>query len=207
MYKTSIHEYVWCKVSGHQFMVLWALRKSTGNHWVFPMKAVVPQAEHHSPKLRGAAQWPSGSCAGALRCPDRAWWCYSSDVCWWYPPVICYIAIENGPFIDIYSGFTHWKGWFSHSYVSLLEGTPFWCLLIPTIAGWFIFGGTPMTSWTPPSVPRKAGRLAALGYQLPTEEQLRQNLVSLQAGGDGLVMSPMVLFALALVVIMVTRLY
>jgi len=64
-----------------------------------------------------------------------------------------------------------------------------------------------MTSWTPPSVPRKAGRLAALGYQLPTEEQLREKLVSLQvAGGDGLVMSPMVLFALALVVIMVTRL-
>lgn len=46
-------------------MVLWALRKSTGNHWVFPMKAVVAQAERHSPKLRGAAQWPSGSCSGA----------------------------------------------------------------------------------------------------------------------------------------------
>ena len=39
--------------------------------------------------------------------------------------------------------------------------------------------------------------MAALGYQLPTEEQLRQNLVSLQVGPLGPTGDELVLFGMA----------
>ena len=45
-----------------------------------------------------------------------------SLLCSDYPLVICYIAIENGPFISIYSGFTHLEMVIFHSYVGFIHG-------------------------------------------------------------------------------------